>query len=54
MNVQERYRLVRSLSKVFAVSARSSKWTSWSLLVIMTFTIVAHLKRLKESVNVPD
>lgn len=31
-----------------------SKWTSWSLLVIMTFTIVAHLKHLKESVNVPD
>ncbi|MEZ6040412.1 MAG: DUF817 domain-containing protein [Planctomycetaceae bacterium] len=30
------------------------KWTSWSLLVIMTFTIVAHLKHIKESINVPD
>jgi uncharacterized membrane protein YoaT (DUF817 family) len=30
------------------------KWTSWSLLVIMTFTIVAHLKHIKESIHVPD
>ena len=30
------------------------KWTSWSLLVIMTFTIVAHLKHIKESISVPD
>lgn len=29
------------------------KWTSWSLLVIMTFTIVAHLKHIKESIHVP-
>ena len=30
-----------------------SKWSSWSLLVIMTFTIVANLKHLKQSVHVP-
>lgn len=30
-----------------------SKWSSWSLLVIMTFTIVANLKHLKERVHVP-
>ena len=30
------------------------KWTSWSLLVIMTFTIVAHLKHIKESIYVPE
>ena len=28
------------------------KWSSWSLLVIMTFTIVANLKRFKESIEV--
>lgn len=30
-----------------------SKWSSWSLLVIMTFTIVANLKHLKERVHIP-
>jgi uncharacterized membrane protein YoaT (DUF817 family) len=30
------------------------KWSSWSLLVIMTFTIVANLKHIKERVHVPD
>jgi uncharacterized membrane protein YoaT (DUF817 family) len=29
-----------------------SKWSSWSLLVVMTFTIVANLKHLKERVHV--
>ncbi|MBK8815700.1 MAG: DUF817 domain-containing protein [Methylococcaceae bacterium] len=29
------------------------KWSSWSLLVIMTFTIVANLKHFKERVHVP-
>jgi uncharacterized membrane protein YoaT (DUF817 family) len=29
-----------------------SKWSSWSLLVIMTFTIVANLKHLKARVHV--
>ncbi|SFB42044.1 Uncharacterized membrane protein YoaT, DUF817 family [Rhizobium sp. NFR07] len=30
------------------------KWSSWSLLVIMTFTIVAHLKHIKQQIHVPD
>jgi uncharacterized membrane protein YoaT (DUF817 family) len=30
-----------------------SKWSSWSLLVIMTFTIVANLKHIKAKVHVP-
>ena len=30
------------------------KWSSWSLLVIMTFTIVAHLKHIKARIHVPD
>ena len=29
------------------------KWSSWSLLVIMTFTIVANLKHLKARVHIP-
>lgn len=31
-----------------------SKWSAWSLLVIMTFTIVTHLKHVKARVYVPD
>lgn len=31
-----------------------SKWSAWSLLVIMTFTIVTHLKHVKARVHVPD
>jgi uncharacterized membrane protein YoaT (DUF817 family) len=30
------------------------KWSSWSLLVVMTFTIVAHLKHIKQCIHVPD
>ncbi|KJF74040.1 DUF817 domain-containing protein [Agrobacterium arsenijevicii] len=30
------------------------KWSSWSLLVIMTFTIVAHLKHIKGRIHVPE
>jgi uncharacterized membrane protein YoaT (DUF817 family) len=29
------------------------KWSSWSLLVVMTFTIVANLKHIKERIHVP-
>jgi len=29
------------------------KWSSWSMLVIMTFTIVANLKHIKERIHVP-
>lgn len=31
-----------------------SKWSSWSLLVIMTFTIVANLKHVKARIHVPE
>lgn len=30
------------------------KWSSWSLLVIMTITIVANLKHIKERIHVPE
>ncbi len=30
------------------------KWSSWSLLVIMTFTITANLKHIKERIHVPE
>ena len=30
------------------------KWSSWSLLVVMTFTIVANLKHVKERIHIPD
>jgi uncharacterized membrane protein YoaT (DUF817 family) len=29
------------------------KWSSWSLLIVMTFTIVANLKHVKERIHVP-
>jgi len=29
------------------------KWNSWALLVMMTFTIVIHLKHIKSSISVP-
>jgi uncharacterized membrane protein YoaT (DUF817 family) len=31
-----------------------SKWSSWALLVIMTFTIVANLKHIKRKIHIPD
>jgi uncharacterized membrane protein YoaT (DUF817 family) len=31
-----------------------AKWSSWSLLAIMTFTIVANLKHIKETIRIPD
>ena len=30
------------------------KWSAWSLLVVMTFTIVANLKHIKARIHVPD
>jgi len=30
------------------------KWSSWSLLVIMSFTLVANLKHIKHRVQIPD
>lgn len=35
-------------------SVHIGKWSSWSLLVIMTFTIVAGLKHIKVGVHVPE
>ncbi len=29
------------------------KWSSWSLLIIMTFTIVANLKHIRDTVHIP-
>ena len=29
------------------------KWSSWSMLVVMTFTIVANLKHIKTKIHVP-
>src|SRR5918997_1839252 len=34
-------------------SVHVGKWSSWSLLVVMTFTIVAHLKHIKARIHVP-
>jgi uncharacterized membrane protein YoaT (DUF817 family) len=31
-----------------------SKWSSWSLLVVMTFVIVANLKHIKSKIHVPQ
>jgi uncharacterized membrane protein YoaT (DUF817 family) len=30
------------------------KWSSWTLLVIMTFTIVASLKHIRETIHIPN
>jgi uncharacterized membrane protein YoaT (DUF817 family) len=35
-------------------SVHVGKWSSWSLLVLMTFTIVANLKHIKARIHVPD
>ncbi|HSD39189.1 MAG TPA: DUF817 domain-containing protein [Rhodocyclaceae bacterium] len=29
------------------------KWSSWSLLVVMTFTIIANLKHIRERIHIP-
>jgi uncharacterized membrane protein YoaT (DUF817 family) len=30
------------------------KWSSWAMLVVMTFTIIVNLKHLKEKIHVPE
>ncbi|MBN8759382.1 MAG: hypothetical protein ABS91_02000 [Thiobacillus sp. SCN 64-35] len=35
-------------------SVHISKWSAWSLLVVMTFTIVANLKHVKARIHIPD
>ena len=32
----------------------ASKWSAWSLLVLMSFTIVANLKHIKSRIHVPE
>jgi uncharacterized membrane protein YoaT (DUF817 family) len=34
-------------------SVHVSKWSAWSLLVLMSFTIVTNLKHVKSTVHVP-
>ncbi len=31
-----------------------SKWSAWTLLVLMSFTIVANLKHIKARIHVPE
>ncbi len=35
-------------------SVHISKWSAWAMLVIMTFTIIVHLKHIKQTVHVPE
>ncbi|MFT3818813.1 MAG: DUF817 domain-containing protein [Rubrivivax sp.] len=35
-------------------SVHVSKWSAWSLLVLMSFTIVANLKHVKATIHVPE
>ena len=45
---------IRSLgAQGSAHAVHVGKWSSWSMLVIMTFTIVANLKHIKERIHVP-
>ena len=53
-NISTSYRVWTYPNQLGAWSAvHVGKWSSWSLLVIMTFTIVANLKHIKESIHVP-
>ena len=53
-NISTFYGVWRYPNQLGAWSAvHVGKWSSWSLLVIMTFTIVANLKHIKERIHVP-
>jgi uncharacterized membrane protein YoaT (DUF817 family) len=39
---------------IWLAAVHVSKWSAWSLLVIMTFTIVANLKHVKARIHVPE
>ncbi len=53
-NISTFFGIWRYPSQVGAwTSVHVGKWSSWSLLVIMTFTIVANLKHIKERIHVP-
>ena len=54
-NISTFYGIWRYTHQLGAWSAvHVGKWSSWSLLVVMTFTIVANLKHIKERVHVPE
>lgn len=53
-NVSTFYGVWRYPNQLGAWSAvHVGKWSSWSLLVIMTFTITANLKHIKQHIHVP-
>jgi uncharacterized membrane protein YoaT (DUF817 family) len=53
-NVSTFFGIWRYPNQIGAWSAvHVGKWSSWSLLVIMTFTIVANLKHFRERIHVP-
>lgn len=54
-NISTFYGLWRYPNQIGAwATVHVGKWSSWSLLVIMTFTIVASLKHIKERIHVPE
>ena len=54
-NISTFFSLWRYPNQLGAWSAvHVGKWSSWSLLVVMTFTIVANLKHIKTQIHVPD
>jgi len=54
-NVGTFYGIWRYPHQLGAWSAvRVGKWSSWSLLVVMTFTLVAQLKHIKGRIHVPE
>lgn len=53
-NLSTFFRVWQYPNQVGAWSAvHVGKWSSWTLLIIMTFTIVANLKHIKERIHVP-
>jgi uncharacterized membrane protein YoaT (DUF817 family) len=53
-NISTVFRIWEYPNQVGAWSAvHLGKWSSWSLLVVMTFTIVANLKHIKQKIHVP-
>lgn len=54
-NISTFYGLWKYPNQLGAWSAvHIGKWSSWSLLVLMTFTIVVNLKHVKSRIHIPD
>lgn len=54
-NISTLFGVWRYPNQVFGWSmVHLGKWSSWSLLVIMSFVIVAQLKHIKSSIHIPD